>query len=142
MQKLTIIDQRSQLFNFDDIAFLENKFNLKFPEFLIDFFRVYQSARIKERYYNGEPIIKKILFLRKHETSASTEEILDGHIFHGYNNYIPFAIDSGGWDYNVSINPDTYGQVWVDKFDSGEENPFEFVCNSFEEFINGLTENE
>jgi hypothetical protein len=40
------------------------------------------------------------------------------------------------------LNDEIKGQVWIDKFDNGDENPFEFVSPSFEELINGLKTEE
>lgn len=142
MKNLTIIRSRQSTDAKNDIMYIEQRFGLNFPDYLVVFLEKYNGAKVKECYFNENHILKIFLQLRKNDLLASIESILEGHQFYGDNLYIPFAIDSGGWDYNVSIHPDTYGQVWVDKFDSGEENPFEFVCNSFEEFINGLTENE
>lgn len=38
----------------------------------------------------------------------------------------------------IALKENISGQIWVDKFDSGEENTFEYVASSFEEFINNL----
>jgi hypothetical protein len=124
------------------IDFFESN-GLKVTDSFTDFFEKYEGLYLDESqsyYKNNDRMyeIHSILHLRKNSEYASVEAILEGQKYYGIEGYIPFAIDSGGWDYNVSINPETYGQVWVDKFDSGEENTMEFVADSFEEFINGL----
>ncbi len=108
------------------------------PDILKGFLVKYEGAFLGSVEYNGIPAFKEVLCLNKNEDFASVEAILEGHKEEGIEGFIPFGIDSGGWDYNVSINEETYGQVWVNKFDSGEENTMEYVAPSFEEFINGL----
>lgn len=145
IKELTIINGSGNTVTEADISNFEYQQSIKIPEVLKIFFLKYGGCRIKEMYfhYNGKLAqVCDILMIKQTDNDASVEEIYMGHLFYGVMGFIPFATDSGGWDYNVSINPETYGQVWVDKFDSGEENPFEFVCNSFEEFIDGLTEEE
>jgi cell wall assembly regulator SMI1 len=139
MKELTIVRQQKFIMDSNDIAALERKINISFPQVLRDFLLKYEGAVVKETYYLGKPTFKKILNLRAHETKASIEAILEGHSAEGYDTFIPFAIDSGGWDYNVSIHPQGYGQVWVNKFDNGEENTFELVAPSFESFVDNLT---
>ena len=142
MKDLQIVEQEKIIRDISDIDFFEKQYGVKFPDSLKKFLLKYDGAMVKGTCFNGAPTFKEILNLNKHPVSASIEEILKGHQSYGYKNFIPFAIDSGGWDYDVSISPETYGQVWVNKFDSGEENPFEFVRNSFEEFIDSLESEE
>ncbi|MCU0433093.1 MAG: SMI1/KNR4 family protein [Bacteroidia bacterium] len=145
MKCLTILNNQESKVQPSDIDYFEERYKIKIPEKLKDFFLLFGGSRIKEMYYHrGESLdqVCDILLVKSIQGKPSCESIYQGHLSYGDIGFIPFAIDSGGWDYNVSINPDTYGQVWVDKFDSGEETPFEFVCNSFEEFIDGLTEQE
>ncbi|MCR9253809.1 MAG: cell wall assembly/cell proliferation coordinating protein, KNR4-like protein, partial [bacterium] len=71
---------------------------------------------------------------------ASIEAIYEGHQYYCNYGFVPFAIDSGGWDYNISIKEESLGQIWVNKFDSGEENTMHYVAPSFEYFINNLGE--
>lgn len=52
--------------------------------------------------------------------------------------YYPFGYDSGGNMYCISMNERSLGQIFKCYFDGS---PAKLICNSFEEFINGLTKN-
>lgn len=123
----------------------EQKYSLAIPNELKTILTIYGGNRTKERIYLRRTgifdVISQFLNLNK-EGEASVEKIYEGHLFYGIVGFIPFGIDSGGWDYNYSTNEETFGQVWVNKFDSGDEDTLEFVCSSFEKFIDGLITEE
>ena len=53
--------------------------------------------------------------------------------------YLPFAYDPGGNQICLDLNEDgNYGKVYYVPMDMGEIKP-EFLADSFEEFLNGLT---
>lgn len=146
MKKLTVKKDVRRISSREEIAQFELDKNIKFPEVLTSFLLEYEGLYLsdKESYFvNKKGYLEElncVLFLRKSDdlSGASIEAILDGHREDGRTNFIPFGTDSGGWDYCISVDLKTYGQVWVDKFDSGENDPMEFVAESLEEFINGL----
>lgn len=132
-----------------EVEAFENDNNLKLPNDFKEFIVKHEGCRpvAEQSYYwvDHETYfeLNQILYLRKSELGgASIEAILRGHIENGIEGFIPFAIDSGGWDYNVSVNSETYGQVWVNKFNSGEEETMDYVAPSFNEFINNLKADE
>ena len=143
MKKLHVDVDEREIKSLEDIMDFERKNEIKVPELLREFLLMYEGLYLSEdqSYYkkaNTNYEVSMILYLNENETYPSIEAILGGHKEQGTKEFIPFAIDSGGRDYCVSINSETYGQVWIDKFDSGEEDPMEFVTNSFEDFIDGL----
>ncbi|MGJ8659858.1 MAG: SMI1/KNR4 family protein [Cellulophaga fucicola] len=142
MKKLKVIEEGSKILEVLDFEIIEKKFKIKFPDFLKDFLVKYEGDYFGSLFYKEEPVFKEILYLRTNNNFASIESILEGHLEEGIKGFVPFAIDSTGWDYCVSINQETYGQVWVDKFDNGEENPMDFVSESFENFISNLGSEE
>ncbi|WP_258098555.1 SMI1/KNR4 family protein [Marinoscillum pacificum] len=142
MKKLRIIEQQKEISDMSDFEKIETDSNILFPDTLKKFLLVYEGAFLGGLYYQERYSIKEILFIYKKPDFPSIEAILEGHNDFEIQGFIPFAIDSGGWDYNFSVNEESYGQVWVNKFDSGEENPMEFVSSSFEDFINGLEAEE
>lgn len=122
----------------------EAKYGIVFPESLRKFLLSYEGHKFHEAesYYNangGIYEVNSVLYLWQNEIGASVEAILEGHKFYNTEGFIPFIIDSGGWDFNISIKPETYGQIWVNKFDNGEDEPFVFVAKSLQEFLEGLT---
>jgi len=145
-RKLTVSKDKRRVKSMNEVIKYGNKLGVVFPENLALFISMYEGLYLNEDesyYVNNNGILHElnsVLYLKysKDLGGASIEAILEGHKEEGIEGFIPFGIDSGGWDYNVSINKETYGQVWVNKFDSGEENTMEYVAPSFEEFINGL----
>ena len=135
---MRVIEQERLIKSINDFDRIEREFSITFPDFLKSFLLQFEGAFVDDTCYNGKETFKDVLNVYKHEHYASVEEILKGHKVYGIEGFIPFAIDSGGWDYNVSIKPDTYGQVWVNKFNSGDEDTMTFVAPSFEEFIREL----
>lgn len=147
MKELTILIPAREAKNFmEDLSYLENKCSIQIPEYLKLFMTKYAGCKTHERVYrkknSGFESVTAFLYIKAEDRRASMEAIYEGHLYYGIKGFIPFGIDSGGWDYNVSINTETYGQVWVNQFDSGEENSVVFVANSFEEFIDGFMTEE
>lgn len=121
----------------------EKRMGVVFPKELRELIIKYEGGYLDEsqKFFKADEVlyeVNQMLYLEKAEGKASIEAIIEGHRFYGIEGYVPFATDSGGWDYNVSINSVSYGQVWVNKFDSDEENTMVFLCNTLEEFIDSL----
>ncbi|MBY0349160.1 MAG: SMI1/KNR4 family protein [Hydrotalea flava] len=128
--------------NNDVIAEVENQFRIKFPDYFVSFLKQYGGTSTKEIVFNDKFWVNFFLPLRS-DAGASIEEIMKGHTATYNENYwIPFAIDSGGWSYCIALKETIKDQIWIDKFDSGEENSFEFVAPSFENFIDNLKTEE
>jgi len=53
--------------------------------------------------------------------------------------YIPFADDSGGWQYVISLQELDKGKVYLCRMDESLGNGFTLVADSLTDFINGLT---
>ncbi|MDJ1470982.1 SMI1/KNR4 family protein [Cytophagaceae bacterium DM2B3-1] len=139
MKDLTIISLSNKIVgSLEELNELGTEFNIDLPQEFKSFIVKYLGMSVKETYYQGVPQFKQFLKV------SSIGKILAGHRYYGVEGYFPFAIDSGGWDYNISLRPETYGQVWVNKWDNGGvgEECFHFVANSFEEFIDGLEPEE
>lgn len=126
----------------NDIKEVEATFNIQFPEYFLSFLKKHGGTSTKEGVYSDSCWVSFFLSL-KSDKGASIVSLLEGYrINSNERDWIPFAIDSGGWSFCIALKEDIKGQVWVDKFDSGDENPFSFVANSFEDFINGLRTEE
>ena len=122
----------------EDIIEIQNKFSIQIPEYFISFIKNHGGTSTKEVVFNDKFWVNFFLPL-KSDINTSITTLKEGQIFNYNDNaWLPFAIDSGGWAFCIALKDEIKGQVWVDKFDSGDESPFEFVSSSFEEFINGL----
>ncbi len=146
MKQLTIEHRNKNEINDSLINNFETMFNVKFPTLLVEFLRLYSGSSILENTYTnketgGYYTVSYICELYS-EFNPSIDKLVKGNDFYNYYDWIPFAIDPGGWVFNISTSKDKKGQIWVNKFDSGDENSFEFVTDTFEEFINGLRTEE
>ncbi len=64
----------------------------------------------------NELSMKEILIENKGDSILLKDEIYETLGF------MPFAIDHGGWVFNISMkNDDILRQVWLNRFDNGEE---------------------
>lgn len=145
MANLLISKQNKRINSSLDVKDFESRMGVTFPDNLTQFILKYEGAKLDENmcYFEIQPRvfyeINQILYLNKSGLGgASIEQILEGHRKNGIADFIPFAIDSGGWDYNLGIGKNNEGQVWVNKFDSDEESTMFFVSPSLEEFVDGL----
>ncbi|MEQ8363871.1 MAG: SMI1/KNR4 family protein [Cyclobacteriaceae bacterium] len=145
MKKLEYQKNNRRIQSLQDIWSFELTHNIEFRDVLKEFLLKYEGVRLADSnkyYYSCGHILQElnqVVYLNKSDQGgASIESILEVHKEEGILDFIPFGTDSGGWDYNISINKETYGQVWVNKFDIGDTDSMEYVTSSFEEFIDNL----
>jgi len=143
MKQLTIKEDLKRTSSLNDIIILENVLKIKFPLNLKELIIQYEGCTVEENVFFSEKVssffpINQFLYLcESHIGGASIEAIYNGHFKDGITEFIPFAIDPGGWDYNISINQKSFGEIWLNPFDNGNQE-YSFVASSLEEFINGL----
>lgn len=141
MKNLTS-SSKSQIISDDDIYEVEKKFDIEFPDYFLSFLKQHGGTSTKEVVYSDAFWVNFFLPL-KSDVGGSIVSLMEGQrVNYSDNDWIPFAIDSGGWSFCIALKDNIKGQIWVDKFDSGDKNPFEFVTNTFEDFINGLRTEE
>lgn len=57
--------------------------------------------------------------------------------------WLPFGYDPGGWIFCICLKNECYGKVHLFRMDRIYEENFDYICENFEEFVNGLrTEDE
>lgn len=126
----------------NEIREIESNFKIKLPDYFLSFLKQYGGTSTKEIVYTNSFWVNFFLPLKSDITLSIESIFLAYQSEYNQIEWLPFAIDSGGWPFCIALKEDIKGQVWVDKFDSGDENSFEFVANTFEEFINGLKTEE
>lgn len=135
-------NSKPQIISDNEIKEIEAKYEIQLPDYFISFVRNHGGTSTKELVYSDKFWVNFFLPL-KSEINASIVSIKEGQISnYNDNTWLPFAIDSGGWAFCIALKESILGQVWIDKFDSGDENPFEFVSDSFENFIEQLKTEE
>lgn len=136
MRKLTKKDIGKSISQ-SELQEFELRSNYILPGYFRNFLLEYNGSSVKENKF-GTHSFTTFLPL-KSTRSASIEIILEGYKSDlNTDKWLPFAIDSGGWVFVISLEEKTNGQVWIDKFDSGLEDPFEYLAPSFEDFLNAL----
>ena len=137
MRDLTIIysgkqSEKTQIERFQKLN------EIDIPGYFIEFFIRYEGCRVKENTFQDKYTLTRFLNLSS-DRNASIEKIFSTYVEEEcVKHWLPFAIDPGGWVFCLSLEQNTYGQVFVDRFDLGEENSFAFVAPSLEAFIDGL----
>jgi hypothetical protein len=75
-------------------------------------------------------------------TDSSLEETFAilNHFFE--SRFVPFAYDSGGWQFVICIEKgENYGKVYFCRMDEELDKALTLLANSFDDFINKLEEN-
>jgi cell wall assembly regulator SMI1 len=128
-------------FDYNNVIKMEADFNIKLPQYFIKFIELYGGTRTKESIYDDNYHINIFLPLQ-YDGHLSIYSTLKGcKDIYGVIEWLPFAIDSGGWTYCIALRDDIKNQVWI----NADEPVFDFVfvSDSFESFINKLkTEDE
>lgn len=145
MKNLNIKNDRRRVTSKKHVYSFFEKLDLEVPETLIDVFTHYEGSKLslaEANYYDesGERYLLHV-FLHlepSYKNEATVLTILEGHKGLGVSGFVPFAIDLGGWDYCVSLNKETYEQVWVNAWTSGREDTMMYVAPSLQAFIDGL----
>ena len=81
-------------------------------------------------------------FLENLDSLTSSLEIIQDHQVDEQNipsSFYPFGYDSGGSVYCLSMDSKNQGAVFKCYFDGSPER---YICDSFEDFVNGLSEND
>jgi hypothetical protein len=146
MKKLTITSP-GVLISIDDIVDFEKKYELIFPDYLKEFFLLYNGAGTEEYRYLKGPSYSVNSFLPLYsDINASLDLILpavrDPEEGIGRNDLVPFATDPGGRPFYVSTGESDYGSVYYDVWGLAEKEPLRKIADSFEEFIDGLQKDE
>jgi hypothetical protein len=125
----------------EEINQFEKDNNLDMPNYLKEFFIIYNGASVKECIYSYkiDYLVSAFLPLLKNKI-VSVENYLrlirDDEYLIGRYDLIPFAIE-GTIPFLVSIGGNDEGVVYYSAVGL-DENPLRKIADSFEEFINGL----
>ena len=134
MKKLSIQPKLNE----NQINFLEGVLGVPFPKQFKEFITIYcDTATYENTYTQSNKLYKVSMFC----TYRMIFDFINDLKRDGFEKRIPFAVDDGGWVYCISMNESRYGKVYLFQLEMPYENEneaFEFVANSFEEFINGL----
>jgi cell wall assembly regulator SMI1 len=152
MQELTFFSPAVPL-DLQDIAHVESRFNIVFPADFIAFMQLYQGATVWQCLFpdplstDPEEYIQITNFseVKFKGHNLSIERWLENFfemkdelpsIYHGI--WLPFGSDDVSRNLCYSLNPETFGQIFLYSPYEGSEDPFEFMSPTLEDFVNAL----
>jgi hypothetical protein len=140
MKKLTITDEMQPVTK-EELLLLAKELDIVIPEDYMSFMMLYGGGvGILENLFDGRLGINGTLRTES-KRNPSIRSIFETYRLEMHTkNWLPFAIDGGGWVFCYSISPETMGQIYIDRFDSGEEPPHEFLAQTLEEFVDKLAQ--
>ena len=141
LKELDIVYQEVETTS-EEIAEFESKHGICFPDYFKEFILKYNGCEIEKNAHSEQIAVDNFLPLYS-SFNPSIDDILEGYL-HNYESrtWLPFGIDEGGWVFVISLHEESLGQVFIDRFDKGEEIPFKKLADSFEDFINALVPEE
>jgi len=133
MTKFTLVKQELTQ---KDIDTFQEEMNLKLPKSYIEHMLKFNGGAPDDNYFKGSvgiahfdpikygnyPLEKKIKMIN---------DVLPKDFF-------PFAYDAGGNDFCIDLSEENNGKVYFIDWDEPDDP--EFLANSFEEFLEGLTD--
>lgn len=135
MKKLSIQPRLNE----GQVNFLETVLENPFPDEFKEFIKVYSDTSTLE---NTFKCLHKYYKVSMFCTERMIYDFINDLKREGFEKKIPFAVDDGGWFYCLSVKEDSsFGKVYLFQMEmpyENEEQAFEFVADSFEEFIDGL----
>ena len=137
LKKLTINELVLKVDESDFKSF-ELRFGISLPSEFKEFINLYGGAYPIENVFEQSKCINFFLDFRSADT-LSVESIFETYLEeYETQEWLPFAMDPGGYVFVLALDRDN--EVWIHKYSSGEDDPFYFVAESLEFFINGLEE--
>lgn len=123
------------------ITTTEKELGVKIPLIYKNFLKQNNGGDMPQHFYKSKFDIRNFfgIYDRTIRTSISNMFQAVSELFENSQDWFPFGEDSGDWIYCICLKKDRYGKVYLMRTDEIEEDEaFIFICNSFEEFIEGL----
>ena len=129
-----------------DIIQLEKETKRVFPDSFKEFILKQNGGSAKEIVFtelNGNHhIISYFLPLLEGRNGSVKKDILLVNDERPIVEWLPFGFDPGGWVFCICLKDESYGKIHLFRMDKIYEENFDYVCESFEDFINGLRTEE
>jgi SMI1-KNR4 cell-wall len=139
---MRVLTKKKQL-NDGQIEFLQNILGKEFPNYMIEFLKEYAETAVEEsRFTNNK---NKAFYISMFCTNRMIYDYIKELQSENFGQFIPFAVDDGGYVFCLSLNEKNFGNVLLYQTDNGYESEaeaFVLVADTFEEFINGLESRE
>ncbi|NOQ75681.1 MAG: hypothetical protein GQ574_26980 [Crocinitomix sp.] len=128
----------SEKINESDLKGFETQYGIKLPKSFKDFYLEHNGGIPSLRYYKDQRIAA-FTSIKYGRESGRTGIIMEVHQLGDLlpEGYIPFAFDSGGWNFCINTNDIDYGHIYILPNGVVDNKPI-FLSESFESFIGGL----
>lgn len=138
MKKLNF-DSKNGRAHEEDILLLQARYNIKIPEDLATILLEANGGRSKENVFSknsGEHFVVCDFISVSEDRNGSVESLIPlVNDERSIIEWIPFGFDPGGWIYCLNIES---RKVHLFRMDKVFEENFDFMAESFEDFINNL----
>jgi len=117
----------------------QQELEITLPQKYIEHILVVNGGKPLEDTFNG----KRVHYFHSikygdyplHEIIEDIKDVLPDNLF-------PFAEDEGGNAFCISLSEENNGEIYIWYHDMDDEDKVEFLADSFEDFMKGLTERE
>ncbi|HEX9980460.1 MAG TPA: SMI1/KNR4 family protein [Flavobacterium sp.] len=123
----------------EELRGFEQQLNMKLPDSYTKLIQEYNGGAPEKDYFKGKWVIFNSIKYGKNpieKTIETMKRIIP-------NNFFPFAHDPGGWLFCIDLKQgEEYGKIYFYRLDQEtEEEAIELLAESFEEFMDGLSDN-
>ena len=133
MTKFTLVKQELTK---EEIGTFQEEINLKLPESYIEHMLKFNGGAPDNKYFNSGYGIAHFNAIKYGKYPL--EKIVKDSKDYLPEKYFPFAYDAGDNDFCIDLSEENYGKVYFIHGDEPDDP--EFLANSFEEFLEGLTD--
>lgn len=121
------------------IAKTEIEIGVKIPFLYKEFLKLNNGGDMPRNFYKSKFDIRDFFGINDTTSSIVNMFFAVSEAFENTLDWFPLGFDAGDWIYCICLKEEKYGQVYLMRTDEIEEDEaFDFICNSFEEFIDGL----
>ena len=122
-----------------DIASLEEATGFSLSDEIREFILRFSDSFLRECYFEqGEVYAVPNYICGNSSQNVNIFKLVEGNLFYGDEGWLPFAIDPGGWVFNYGLKDEVRGQIWLDRFDSGDDDVWQLVAEDLSSFVAGL----
>jgi hypothetical protein len=139
MKKLSIRKQ-ADLPSITEIEAFEKEFNISLPHDYRIFILTYNAIDLKECIFNkgNEKYYIDVFYPLSETYELSLQFMFQNLKEYFRNDFLPFANDSGGWQFVLSLKSDDYGKVYFCRMDDSPPFSLTLLSGSFYEFVDKL----
>lgn len=137
MRNLNLINSENPI-SLMQVQEIEKQIGVTIPDSYKKFLQI-SNGGFGRHNFHGKFFIRDFVSLTG-ENSLANIFFPVSELFHDSKDWLPFGFDDGDWIFCICLKRDKCGKIYLMRTDEGdcEEDAFIYVCDSFEEFLDGL----